>query len=65
MATRTVFSDTENNEMECYINQHGKVYIGVSLADGDGMYSGFITLDKADVTQLIKILSELEEEMED
>ena len=65
MATRTIFSDTENNELECYINQHGKVYISVSLPDGDGMYSGFITLDKTDVNQLIKILSELEQEMAD
>ncbi|HEV2481414.1 MAG TPA: hypothetical protein VGS79_17200 [Puia sp.] len=65
MAAKTVFSDLENNEMECYINQDGKLYIGVSLPDSDGVYSGFITLDKADVSQLIKILSELKEEMED
>jgi len=65
MATKTVFSDTDNNELECYINDHGKIYIGVSQAGDDNIYSGYITLEKNDLTRLIKILSELQEEMKD
>lgn len=65
MATRTVFSDDNNNEMDCYLNDQGKVYINVGQTGDDNMYNGFITLEKGDVTQLIKILSELEKEMED
>jgi len=64
MATRTVFSDDNSNEMDCYLNDDGKVFISVGQTGDDNMYSGFITLDKNDVSQLIKILSELEKEME-
>jgi hypothetical protein len=65
MATRTVFNDADNNEMECYLNDKGKVYISVGASGEDIAYSGFITLEKPDVTQLIKILTELEKEMVD
>jgi len=64
MATKTVFLDEENNEMQCYLNNKGKVFISVGQASEDIAYSGFITLDKEDVNQLIKILSEIEKEME-
>lgn len=63
MAIKTVFSDDNNNEMDCYLNDQGKVYISIEQTGEDNMYSGFITLEKNDVTQLIKILSELEKEM--
>ncbi|RWZ90366.1 MAG: hypothetical protein EO766_02885 [Hydrotalea sp. AMD] len=65
MATRTVFSDDNNNEMDCYLNDNGKVFISIGQTGDDNIYSGFITLEKSDVTQLIKILSELEKEMAD
>ncbi|MFN8356334.1 MAG: hypothetical protein U0Y10_17895 [Spirosomataceae bacterium] len=65
MATRTVFSDDNNNEMDCYLNDQGKVFISVGQSGDDIVYSGFITLEKSDVTQLIKILTELEKEMAD
>ena len=29
MTTRTVFSDDDNNEMDCYLNDKGKLYISV------------------------------------
>ncbi len=63
MATRTVFSDENGNEMDCYINDKGKVFISAGETGVDGIHNGFITLDKEDVKQLIKILSELEKEM--
>ena len=62
---RTVFSDDNGNEMDCYLNDKGKVFINVGKTAEDNIYSGFITLDKQDVSQLIKMLSELEEQMED
>ena len=64
MAKRTVFSDEDNNDLECYINQEGKVYISVGQADEEQFYNGYITLDKEDVGDLIKILTVLESEME-
>ena len=63
MATRTVFSDVNSNEMDCYLNTEGKVYIGVGSADAPE-YGSFITLEKEDVGELIKILKALEEQME-
>lgn len=64
MAIRTVFTDEDNNEMDCYLNDKGKVYIRVGVPGEDITYSGYITLDKDDVAQLIKRLTELEAEME-
>lgn len=65
MAKRTVFSDEDNNDLECYINQEGKVYIGAGQSGAEQLYNGYITLDKEDVGELIKILSALESEMVD
>lgn len=65
MSIRTVFSDDKDNEMDCYINTEGKVYIRIGQLDDSYMYSGYITLDKYDVQELIKILSALEQQMED
>lgn len=65
MATRTVFSDENNNEMDCYLNDKGKVFISVGQPGEDITYSGFIALNKEDVNKLIKKLTELEKEMTD
>ena len=65
MAVRNVFNDNDNNEMDCYLNSKGKVYISIRQIDEDIAYNGFITLNKEDVNQLIKILTELEQEMTD
>jgi hypothetical protein len=64
MATRTVFSDEDNNEMDCYINDKGKVYISVGQSGDDVMHFGWITLDKEDTQSLIKILSDIVKEMD-
>lgn len=64
MPVRTVFSDENNNEMDCYLNDQGQVYISVGQSREDVIYSGFITLNKEDVQQFIKLLTELEKEME-
>jgi hypothetical protein len=63
MATKTVFLDKDENEMECFINKDERVYIGVGKSGEDNIYSGYITLDKNDVQELIKILTELESQM--
>lgn len=63
MAQRTVFNDEDNNEMECYLNDKGRVYISVGQKGEDIAYSGFITLDKEDVQSLIQILQNVEKEM--
>jgi len=66
MATRLVFNDNDNNEMECYLNDKGKVFLRVGqIGQDDVYYSGFITLDKEDVNQLINVLTQLEQEMEE
>lgn len=63
MAKRIIFSDEDDNELECYINQKGKLYI--AAGQKDDVQFGYITLDKEDVNELIKMLSDLEEQMED
>ena len=63
MAIRTVFSDDNNNEMDCYLNTDGKLYLSVGQSGEDQIYSGFITLDKSDVKEFIGILSQLEKLM--
>ena len=63
MATRTIFEDQDNNEMECLLNDEGKVFISVGKREEDIAYRGFITLDKQDIRQLIEILTECENEM--
>nr|WP_276904080.1 hypothetical protein [Pedobacter kyonggii] len=63
MATRTVFEDDDNNQMDCYLNDKGKVYINIETKDNDAPYGNFITLDKDDVGQLIAILTEIEKDM--
>jgi hypothetical protein len=63
MAARIIFSDENGNEMECYLNNENKVFVSAGPAGDDGLMTGYITLDKSDVTQLINVLSELKEEM--
>lgn len=66
MATRTVFIDDNGNELECYLNNALQVYIGVGPKDNDSdpYYSGFITLNKADVGKLIEILQDAKQIMD-
>lgn len=64
MATRTVFSDNNDNEMDCYLNDKGQVFVGIRQVNEDIAHNGFITLEKEDVTELIKMLTELEKEMD-
>jgi hypothetical protein len=60
MASRKVFFDQDGNEMDCYANDKGDLYIGIHRVD-DEIGSGFITLKKEDVKELIKELQELVE----
>ena len=64
MATRTVFTDENSNEMECYLNDKGSLLIKVGEPGESFENNGYITLDKEDVNKLIKILTEIESEME-
>ena len=64
MPLKTVFVDHNNNEMELYLNEKRDLFINVGLTGEDApYYSGYITLDKQDVGDLIKKLVELEAEM--
>lgn len=53
MATRLVFSDSDS-DMDCYLNTAGKVFIQIQRPDEPVEHSGFITLEKGDVQELIK-----------
>lgn len=50
--------------MECYINDKGKVFISVGQTGEDITYNGFIPLDKEDVNLLMKMLTEMEQEIQ-
>ena len=62
MATRLVFSDNDS-DMECYLNSEEKVFIKIQRPNEPIEHSGFITLEKEDVQELIKVLTKLESEM--
>jgi hypothetical protein len=65
MATRLVFSDEDGREMDCYLNNKGKVFIEIAEPDDDVTQKRYITLDKIDVKELIGVLTEMENHMED
>ncbi|MDR6969273.1 hypothetical protein J2X31_003303 [Flavobacterium arsenatis] len=64
MALRTVFNDENDNEMDCYLNDKGQVFIQVGEYGSDISEKNFITLDKNDANELIKMLNEIVKEME-
>jgi hypothetical protein len=63
MAIMTLFVDTDNTEMDCSLNNQGKVYIYVGPSVDDGFGGRGIELDKEDVVNLIKILTDIEVKM--
>lgn len=64
MAKRTIFEDEDDNQMDCYLNDKGKVFISISQKEDDAPYGNYITLDKDDVQELIIMLTKIESEME-
>jgi len=64
MGMKTVFVDENNNEMECHLNDNDMLYIDVRQSD-EPMTGGYIVLEKSDVQQLIKMLTEFEKQMND
>ena len=54
-----------NNEMDCYLNKDNLVFMSIGQKDEDVMNSGYITLTKDDVRELIQLLSTLERTMEE
>jgi hypothetical protein len=59
MAMKKVFMDQDSNEMDCYQNEKGDLYLGISRAGEDICFSGYITLKRSDVKELIKELQEI------
>lgn len=66
MANHVVFTDGDGNELKSYINNDGALYIQVG-APGEGVddFKGYITLNKSDVTKLIEVLTEIENQMDE
>jgi hypothetical protein len=62
MPKRIVFEDENNNELDCFINTHGEVYLSVGDRD-EPAQSGFITLNKQDVAEFIEMLQGYHNEM--
>lgn len=60
MATKLIFEDQDNNEMNCFLNDKEKVHIDVGQKGENIINSGYITLDKEDVRKLIEILKDCE-----
>ena len=61
MPVKKVFVDENENELECFVNDKNALFIGVGPRGEDsGYYSGYITLNKSDVKELIAMLQELE-----
>lgn len=64
MAYTLLFNDEHGNELEAYLNDKGKCYIQCGdLSDRDFIYSGHIVLDKEDLTEFIRVLNEVLNDM--
>ena len=55
-------NDENNNKLELHINSEGNLYINAGMIE-DEYYSGYICLDKEDVSDLIEELKRLLAEM--
>lgn len=64
MPKRTVYYDENDNELEFYINANNKVYISVGQKD-EQYQTGYITLDKDDLKELIEELNSLAKDLEE
>ena len=62
MPVKTVFIDDDDNELDCYLNDEGKVVISVKKAGDQHTHSRFIALEKEDVGLRIKFLKEIEQQ---
>ncbi len=58
MGFRTVFDDESGNELDVYPNSKGDLFIGINHNSDEPMGSGFVTMKKQDVQELIRILTE-------
>lgn len=65
MAKQTVFHD-KDNELKCYINKDNKLYMEIARIDSgdDPLGWGCVVLEKEDVKDLIKVLREIEKQMD-
>lgn len=64
MPKRTVYYDENDNELEFYINANNKVYFSVGQKNEE-YQTGYITLDKDDLKELIEELSSLAKDLEE
>lgn len=64
MPTKKVFYDENNNEMDCYINDKGKVFIQIGETEAPINEKNYIVLDKNDVKEFIEVLQEIEKDMQ-
>lgn len=65
MPKQIVFQD-KDNELKCYLNDKGLVYMEIQPQNNENepYNTGFITLEKSDVKELIKSLKEIEKQMD-
>jgi hypothetical protein len=63
MPKRTVLTSDDNHELECYINQDGKAFLHIYEPGEDIAGHGHICLNKEDMTELIKILTDVKKQM--
>ncbi len=64
MSTRTIFTDEDNNQLECYVEEGRALFINVGAVDPPEIGNQkFIALGRNDVDKLIEVLTELKKEM--
>ncbi len=64
MSIKKVFVDSDQNELQCYVNTQGKLFIEASSDKDDIYYKGYVALEKEDVDELIKELRQCREDMD-
>ena len=63
MPTRKIFYDESGNELECYINTKGFVFLRIGEEGTDDFQRDSIELNHEDVKEFIQVLEELLQEM--
>jgi hypothetical protein len=65
MPVKKIFYN-KDSQLEAYVNADAKLFISVGTRDQDEpYYSGFITLDRSDLDELIDLLMNLKDEVFD
>lgn len=63
MPVRKIFIDSNQQQLEAYVNDDAKLFISVGSGDPEDQTGGYITLDRSDLDELIDLLMDLKDQV--